>query len=71
MRWLGRDDSRFIRATEGIDLLIEESDLDKARAAAAVCGFRFRGTEMTSRAGAKLARVIKTSIDGRIIWCLI
>lgn len=34
----------FIRATEGIDLLIEESDLDKARAAAAACGFLFRGT---------------------------
>jgi hypothetical protein len=51
----------FIRATEDIDLLIEERDLEKARAVAASCGFRLRGTQMMFRAGAKLARVLKTS----------
>ena len=53
----------FIRATEDIELLIEEADLDRARLVAAGCGFRLRGTQMTFRAGAKLARIIKTSPD--------
>jgi hypothetical protein len=51
----------FVRATEDIDLLIEERDLERARAVAAACGFRLRGTQMAFRAGAKRARVLKTS----------
>ena len=53
----------FIRATEDIDLLIEESDLDEARRVAADCGFRLKGTELPFRSGPKLVRIIKTSAD--------
>ena len=53
----------FIRATEDIDLLIEEADLERAKSIAAGCGFRLRGTQMTFLAGAKLSRVIKTLPD--------
>lgn len=65
----------FTRATEDIDILIEPESLNRARQAAAKCGFRLRGTEIEFRSGTKLARLLKVTPAGEayllLAWTLI